>query len=129
MKKVKIMIVDDDLSLTETVSRILEETGLYEILVVNKSGRAFFSARQFRPDLILLDLDMPGKDGCEVARELGEDVTLRDVPIIFLAEADAPAGAGTEQFERRGRHSLSKPVDPKLLLEAVGKMLRGQPGG
>ena len=129
MRKTRILIVDDDLRLLQLSRRILEKSGVYETMIVNESAEAYSSTRQFQPDLVLLDIDMPGKDGGEVARELGLDPTLRDIPIIFLTGLVSRSEAGTRQLERGGRTYLAKPVEPADLLEAVNKVLTTQAGG
>ncbi len=127
VRKNRILIVDDDVRLSQLTRRILEKSGLYEIMVVNESPRAYESALHFQPSLVLLDIDMPEKDGGEVAREMGEDPTLRDVPVIFLTGLVSRSEAGQQQLESGGKSYLAKPVEPHVLLEAVGKMLTLHP--
>ena len=127
VKKKRILIVDDDVRLSQLSQRMLEKSGLYEIMVVNESSRAYHSALRFQPSLILLDINMPGKDGGEVAREMGNDPTLRDVPVIFLTGLVSRSEAGQQQLESGGKSYLAKPVERHVLLEAVGKMLALHP--
>jgi len=84
MNRKKILVVDDEVSLTRMLKRNLEATGRYEVCEENFGARALEAARAFGPDLIVLDVMMPDADGGEVASRLGEDPRLRDVPVIFL---------------------------------------------
>ena len=64
----RILIVDNDKNTTHLVKILLEKTGRYVVLEENDSTRAHQAARNFRPDLIFLDVVMPGRDGGEIAR-------------------------------------------------------------
>jgi CheY-like chemotaxis protein len=80
----RILVVDDDSSVTRNLKLNLESGGGYEVLGENHAANALIAARNFRPDLILLDVIMPGMDGGDVAARLRADPLLRDTPIIFL---------------------------------------------
>ena len=118
MSKAKILIVDDDARLSTLMRAILVRGG-YETREENRSFAALTAAREFRPDLILLDVDMPGKDGGTVAAELRMDPTLARTPIIFVTSL---VGKG-ESGMRGGERFLAKPVIPADLLVAVGQVL------
>ena len=66
----RILIVDDDTSLTQVIARFLGGMNGYQVRVVNRPKEAMDAARKFRPDLILLDWDMPGMRGEEVLSEV-----------------------------------------------------------
>jgi CheY-like chemotaxis protein len=68
MNKNRILVVDDDPRLSTLVKKILEGTELYEVQEENRPHNVLKAAHQFRPAAILMDVDMPGKDGGEVAR-------------------------------------------------------------
>src|SRR6202171_1864875 len=84
MSETRVLIVDDDVNLSRLAGMILENSGKYEVMIVNESVRALPAALQFRPDVMLLDVDMPEKSGGDLAREAAGDARLRDVPILFL---------------------------------------------
>jgi putative two-component system response regulator len=117
--KTRILIVDDDANLSRLSAMILEQNGSYEVLIEHNSTRALAVARQFKPALMLLDVDMPDKSGGELAREASEDARLRDVPILFLTGLLTTAEAGEFPVDRGGLKFLAKPVMPKALLAAV----------
>ena len=121
MNKSRILVVDDEPNLSGLVRLFLEKTQRFEVRVENRSAHALAAAREFRPELVLLDVDMPGKDGGDVAAELKADPTLRNVPIVFLTSLVTQADAGV----RGGMHFLSKPVSLKSLIETVDRMLAG----
>jgi len=115
MAKSKILVVDDDPKLSRLVATILDRVGGYEVFEENRPFAAVATARQFRPDAILLDVDMPGKDGGTIARELAGDALLAKVPIVFVTSLISKSEAGVHH----GVRYLSKPVDPNLLLSTV----------
>src|SRR6478672_6628656 len=92
----RILIVDNDLNTTHLVKVLLEKTGHYLVLEENDATRAHQSARNFRPDLIFLDVMMPETDGGEVAARVEADPELHNTPIIFLTalvtRAEAKSG-------------------------------------
>ena len=96
MKK-RILIVDDEPEFSGMLKLTLETQGYYECLEENDAENVRASARQFYPDVILLDIMMPQLDGSEVAAGLKQDPLVRDVPVIFLtalvSQADAPLGS------------------------------------
>lgn len=118
MSKSKILIVDDDPKLSQLVALILSRMGGYEVRQENRSFAALATAREFRPDAILLDVDMPGKDGGIVAAELQNDPVLGHIPVVFLTSLISRAEAGI----RNGARFLAKPVDPKLLIETMNSL-------
>lgn len=119
MKTPKILLVDDDVKLTELTRTLLQRLGGFDTCVENRSFAALATARTYRPDLILLDVDMPGKDGGDVAAELAADPDLRWTPIIFLSSLISEGDACT----RNGVRYLPKPVKPPVLVEAVRSAL------
>jgi sigma-B regulation protein RsbU (phosphoserine phosphatase) len=86
----RILIVDDAVLNQRLLSSILRKAG-FECLVAGDGGEALRSARESRPDLLLLDVVMPGKDGYEVCAELKADELLADIPVIFLSSLDDAA--------------------------------------
>jgi CheY-like chemotaxis protein len=122
MSKRRVLIVDDDINLSRLASMILENSGEYEVMIVNESLRALLAAVQFRPDVMVLDVDMPGKDGGDLAREAASDLRLRDIPILFLTGLVSHEEAGAGALERGGMKFLAKPVEPALLLAEVGRL-------
>ncbi len=116
----KILIVDDEQSLTRMVKRVLESSGPYQVRIENDSLQAFNAARDFNPDLIILDILMPNMDGGDVATRIRSYKKLENVPIIFISAMVAPEEASNNGFyESGGELFLAKPVKTEVLVHAV----------
>jgi CheY-like chemotaxis protein len=121
-EKRRILIVDDDADSTHLVKILLEKTGSYVVLEENDSAAAHQTARDFRPDVILLDIMMPERDGGEVEAEIEADAELRKTPIIFLTalvtEPEAKAGLRID-----GHRSVAKPINIPELIDQIEESL------
>ena len=121
----RILVVDDRASDTRLVKLYLERDNDYVVREVNDAKAALSAAEEFEPDLILLDLMMPGMGGTELAGHFGASPKLKAVPIVFLT-----AAITKEQVDavdgRIGRFPfLAKPV----ILSEVAACLKHQLGG
>ncbi|MDO8603291.1 MAG: response regulator [Candidatus Omnitrophota bacterium] len=123
MEKKKILIVDDEENFTKMVKLNLEETGEYAVKVENNSNNAFMTAKEFKPDLILLDIMMPGKDGGDVAFELKSDDTLKDIPVVFLTAIIKEDEIGSRDSSTGSRPFIAKPVSAKDLVKYIKKYI------
>ena len=84
MEKKRILVIDDDVPLTTLLRINLEGTAAYDVKVVNESSRALEEARLFRPQVILLDIVMPGLDGGDILNQFSGEPWLREVPILIM---------------------------------------------
>lgn len=113
----RILIVDDDPLLADFHATVLKQAGM-TTAVVTDPERALESMIDFRPELILMDVYMPGCSGMELARLIRQDETYIDIPIVFLSsETDrdrqlAAMGRGGDDF-------LTKPIQPSRLMTSV----------
>jgi len=123
MTKTRILVVDDEPNLSGLVRLFLEKTNRFEVRVEDRSARALAVAREFRPDMVLLDVDMPGKDGGEVSREIQGDPVLRSTPILFFTSLISHAEAGEREVVRGGMRFLAKPVNPNVLIRTIDRIL------
>jgi DNA-binding response OmpR family regulator len=123
MDKTRILIIDDDAALSKLVQIMLEKTRLYEAKVENRSFNALATAIAFQPDLILLDVDMPGLDGGDVARQIRDNSLLQNTPILFFTSLVAASEAGQTMVTRGGDNFLAKPVAPAVLIRCVEELL------
>ena len=87
MAKKRVLLVDDEKSFTNLLKLNLEETGNYDVRVENWAEDALQAAREFKPDIVLLDIIMPRMPGGDVAAQFKEDPGLKDTPIVFLTAA------------------------------------------
>ncbi|MEY2409126.1 MAG: two-component system, OmpR family, response regulator [Verrucomicrobiota bacterium] len=85
--KKRILLVDDEQSFTTLLKLNLEETGNYEVRVENWPEDAVAAVREFKPDLVLLDIIMPRLPGGNVASLIDDDPELKGTPIVFLTAA------------------------------------------
>lgn len=126
MSRKRILIVDDDVPLTQSMRINLEETGDYEVEIVNDSIQAIKRAREFRPDVILLDVVMPGYDGGDVSAKLKGDPMLRDVPVLIItalvSNDETPGGSPVESG---GQTMIAKPIKFENLVEVIESKLAG----
>ena len=127
MAKKKILLVDDEKSFTHLLKLNLEETGNYEVRVENWAEDALNAAKEFRPDLILLDIIMPRLPGGNVAALIKETAELRDTPIVFLT-----AAVRKHQVEENDGiicdfPCIAKPATVEMVIEAIEKHARKQP--
>ncbi len=104
MGNATVLVVDDDPSIINLIELALEDEGYQVLTAVN--GAALQVARDLHPDLILLDIMMPGMDGVEVSNRLRADTVTADIPIIAMsAHSRLQATAGVMQADDR----LAKP--------------------
>ncbi len=123
----RILIVDDDIGLSRLVGLALEKTRLYEVRVENRSRQALACAREFRPHLVLLDVDMPGMDGGAVAAQLRADTSLGDLHIIFFTSLLSQNEGGQALSKRGGDLFLPKPIDTAALVSSIEIVLDQTP--
>ena len=124
MSNKRILVIDDEPNLCTLLQHFLAQAGGYEVLTENLPSHALSTARSFNPDLILLDVNMPGKDGGEVAREFRANTAFSNVPILFLTSLVSSAEAGKREIKRGTQRFLAKPVNPEALLSVVARMLK-----
>jgi pilus assembly protein CpaE len=117
----KILIVDDDTDTLRLVGIVLERQG-YQILAANDGHKALAIARREAPDLILLDIMMPGIDGYEVARQLREDERTAKIPFIMFT-ARSQVEDKLLGFEVGADDYLTKPTQPRELVARVKAVL------
>ena len=126
MTKKKIMAIDDEPGVTRLIKLNLERTGLYEVLAVNEAESALAEARQFKPDLILLDVMMPNMDGGTVAAQIGADPALRNTPVVYLTAAITKEEVGPQGKFSGGRRVIAKPIALKELTDCIEVTLQRQ---
>jgi CheY-like chemotaxis protein len=124
-EKRRILIVDNDTNATHLVRILLEKTGQYLVFEENNSTKAYRSAPNFRPDLILLDVVMPIKDGGEIAAQIRADPELRNTPIIFLTALVTPSEAKAG-VHIDGHPFLAKPINIQELIRTIDEHLFAQ---
>ena len=115
--KPKILLVDDTPENLALLMETLEPSG-YQIFVATSGEKALEIAPKINPDLILLDIMMPGIDGYETCKKIKENIKLKDIPIIFLSALNSPEDK-VKAFEMGGVDYISKPFNHLEVLARV----------
>ena len=125
MEKKRILIIDDEPSFTRMVRLNLEKTGIFEVREENRAAGALNTARDFKPDLILLDVIMPTMDGGDVAAQIQNDRYLKGTPIVFLTATVSQREAGPSgMINSGGCIFLAKPVALEALVKVINENVR-----
>jgi len=109
----RVLVVDDNVDAADTIGKLLEMFG-HRVQCVYDGPSALAAAEAFRPDVIVLDIGLPGMDGYEVARRLRANPAFHGTPLI------AVTGYGQDEDRNRSRgvgfdQHLTKPIDPEVL--------------
>jgi CheY-like chemotaxis protein len=114
----RILIIDNSRDFAHSAKLALERTGRYFVCAENNALKAHQSVRNFKPNLILLDIVMPEIDGGEIAALIQADPELRGTPIVFLTalvtKSEAKAG-----LRIQGHRFLAKPISTSELIDAI----------
>jgi CheY-like chemotaxis protein len=113
-----VLIVDDDPASRNTAAAQLTPAG-YHARFASSGEEALVSVEQEQPDIVLLDIMMPGMDGFETAARIKQDASIRDVPIIFLTAAAAQPEQAFRGYAAGAVDYLAKPFDPGVLKAKV----------
>ncbi len=115
----KILLVDDEVTLTKMIKLNLDRIGKYEVFVENSGPNAVAAVRKYQPDLIFLDIMMPEVGGDDVAQELRQDEQLSAIPIVFLTAIISKEETDKLGSVIGGNRFLAKPVKTEELLEVI----------
>ncbi len=111
------MVIEDDAAVRTLVAEILAEEG-YEPIVAPHGAAALALAREREPDLILLDLNLPRKDGREVLAEIKKDHRLRLIPVVVLTTSQAEQDL-VKTYDLHANAYVTKPLDLERFIEVV----------
>lgn len=114
MKK-RILFVDDEAMLTRMIKLNLDKMGTYEVATENHGVNAIKVIKQFKPDLVFLDVMMPDMSGDEIAAELSEDPELSSIKYIFMTAIVTKDEAG----DIAGKQFVAKPVKINELVKII----------
>lgn len=114
----RILLVEDDLDIQTVARMALEDLGGFEVCVAGSGAEALREGPGFRPDLVLLDVRLPGLDGLETHEALARTPALADVPVVFMTARAQPQEI--EEYHRSGALGvIVKPFDPRQLASRV----------
>ena len=118
----KILIADDEPDILEIIQFNLQAEG-YEVLTAKNGDEAIDQAKKHHPDLIILDIMMPGKNGIEVCNILRMQPAFKETLIVFLS-ALSDEGTEIQGLETGADDYLTKPISPKILVSKVNALFR-----
>ena len=113
----RVLIVDDERQLAEYYALVLQEAGMHTAIVTGPV-HMFEKLAEFRPELIVLDLYLPGWNGLEIASVIRQQLTYVSIPIVFLS-SDQTASSRLDAMRRGADDFLVKPIDPHYLVTAI----------
>ena len=116
-----ILVVDDDHTLLRTIKSVLLSNG-YSVLTTTTGEKGLQVAKRQKPDLIVLDVILPGIKGRQVCAKLKEDTETQHIPVIFLTAKDSPDDVKAE-LAVGGISHITKPLNSQKLLEEIRKIL------
>ena len=121
MAKKKILIIDDEKDLTQMIKMNLEQAGQFQVKVENSARNVVPVAEVFQPNLIFMDVIMPEMSGGEVAQNLKDNESTKNIPIVFLTATILKEEVSREGTLIGGRPFLAKPADINEILECIKK--------
>jgi len=125
----RLLMIDDDPDMVSSVRAVMENAG-WEVHSAANGAEGLEKARELRPELIILDILMPRKDGLTTYEELRGEDALRAIPIIVLTSAGEKLGFGfsasdmAEHYGHQPEAFLQKPFDPGHLLQTARRLAR-----
>jgi CheY-like chemotaxis protein len=99
----------------------------FEVTFLTQSFGIVGFVKNYKPDLILLDIMLPEKDGTEVAAELSNDPAVKDIPIVFLTALAQKREVENNEGKIGGRDILAKPISSKELIAKIETVLHKHP--
>ncbi len=118
MNKKKILLVDDEMDTLLVVGKQLTDAG-YAVITTDKGIEALDLAKSQQPDLIILDIQMPGIDGVEVAHRLTKDPATKNIPVAFLTCLLSES----ETYDRDDKIMIAKSKDTSEMIVVIDSML------
>jgi DNA-binding response OmpR family regulator len=115
-----VLVVEDDTPIGELLADVINDEEGYRAIHMTRPTDALHAMEQIKPDLLVLDVGLPGMSGLELYDRLHLDERLRSVPVMFETAVSTEHGA---EFRRRGiRNVLHKPFDLDELIESVKEL-------
>ena len=122
MEAKRVLVVDDEAPFTNLVKLNLEKTGRFIVCEVNDPADALAAARAFKPEIVLLDVIMPVKDGGQVLAEL-RAAEFAGLPAIFMTATMTQRGLHLRNDKIDGVPFVAKPLEPKKLIKRIEDVL------
>ncbi len=124
MYKKRVLIIDDEENFCKLVKKNIEHAGEFEVHIATNGDDGIRLAREIKPDLILLDIVMPGMDGADIISLIRNDESIKDTPIVFLTAIVREEEASSQASFTRGYSLLAKTVTVGELIACIKKNVR-----
>jgi len=124
MYKKRILIIDDEDNFCKLVKKNMEQTGEFEVNIATNGDDGIRLARGIKPDLILLDVIMPGMDGTDVISSIRKDKSIKDIPVVFLTAIVREEEVNSQASFTRGYSLLAKTVTVGELIACINKNIK-----
>ncbi|MEI8190167.1 MAG: response regulator [candidate division NC10 bacterium] len=121
----RVLVIDDNAMNRRLVQVLLKSRG-YDVCEAASAPEGFAILAKKRPDIILMDIQLPEVDGLTATRQLKADPTTRDIPVVAVTSY-AMKGDEAMALEAGCSAYVTKPIDKTLFLETVARMLEGRP--
>ena len=124
MYRRKVLIIDDEENFCKLVKKNIEQAGEFEVHIATNGDDGIRLVREIKPDLILLDVVMPGMDGADVISLIRKDKSTKDIPIVFLTGIVREEEVGSQASFTKGYSILAKTVTVGELLACIKKNVK-----
>lgn len=121
-ESLKVLVVDDEPDIVEILTYNLTKEN-FSVVKAYSGQECLIQAAFTQPDLIIMDIRMPGLTGIETCRTLKKDDRLKEIPVLFLT-ADADEFTSMNAMEAGGSHFITKPIRPNLIVGMVRELLK-----
>lgn len=123
--KIRVLIVEDDFTLRSMLALLMQSQG-YEVFQEENGGAAVQKVLDLRPDLILLDVNLPGMKGTEICGKVKSDARVKDIPILMMTGEFRETEDKVKGFGLGADDYIVKPVDISILIARVRAILGGR---
>ena len=121
-KSLKVLVVDDEPDVVEILSYNLSREN-YLVYKAYNGSDGVRVAHEVHPDLVIMDIRMPGINGIEACRQMKQDDETKTIPVLFLT-ADADEYTTMNAIEAGGDHFITKPIRPQILMGMIAELIR-----
>ena len=119
--KLKILYVDDDPKTLLLMEAVLKPHG-YDVVLINNGKQAIETAIKEKPDLILMDIMMPGMDGYTIVNRIKKEETIKNIPVVMVTALELDGNKVFASIIGASAY-ITKPIDKKVLLETIAHFL------
>lgn len=121
--KYRVLVIDDEDDFCHFLKLNLELTGNFEVIIAREGRAGVDLAKSARPDLVLLDIRMPGMSASEVLSVLQRENFTKDIPVIFLTGLVVKDEAGDDVLKKSGYPFITKPVTTAEIIKQIKLVL------